>query len=774
MSTNALQAQRKNSLITNSGSKFPISKSLNKLSTELPPLNPEIYLSRSSIFEQDKKKNLESFLNQKTHRDISHFFDSDHINRKAKSSRSKSIYSAYQDINKRMPTSKVELENLQTWLNEVKISQISEFPEMMNKGIATSEVIEKTEKIYSQALEELVKQVSVQCKPRGHLLKNVIKVLKFLWKIDPESRQGGLAQEREKYFSQLRIMKEKCEEKVKIHEIEKVALEKNFEFLIGERDGLAKEIKELKKSVKKTHWEHEDFLRYKANRMKLRSRCSQTDPIEEAHTEENSCMSSPEIVIENAEAEKKETEITEPEKEIEVVDNQEEKEKFIIEFKGLIQNVEISQDIDMENLIETVANETKDFTCWLNGFKMALSLARPHRETVKSYLAPSDTSYLKSENFASTSQSKITSPRRTQTTKFNHFDTYKNFKEQVNSVGILSNIMAKPMNSLQKYSKTTKKKILKQIAHYIYLGIGSKYLKKPERFSDVILLSLFNKYNIKSIAKRKFKELLVGCLVYCQESLRIKLFLRSIGAGSYVELKNFSLETCEMCLKTFEFMITSKIGVIFDSSDPLSIDFYPTSRAIECAKAKFEEIYNKTQFQQLISQIELNSEPDFHRVNKAGVISLDLFIEILAKSHSEFQESINSAVSFATELLTDYNYLTRSEVVVLFRHLAPTKQFLTKKLKFDEKNEIDLNEFKKFCTEFGLLNSETVINFFESHDEEVWEDSDEEKVVEIVNQGKCESFTVEEWEILFEEVKRKKDLKLKILLKQEILFVKNS
>ena len=445
-------------------------------------------------------------------------------------------------------------------------------------------------------------------------------------------------------------------------------------------------------------------------------------------------------------------------------DTELEKEDFLIELKRIVHSIKIQADIDIDSLIETIVSETKHFKSWLYGFKIGLSLKNYTSEEI---LINSKTNHLNNDpnliNPASELyKTKPPSSRRTNMLRCNTIGDqnilmHSLTKEIISANLIIAYLQSKSMTYLQKYSKITKKKLLKHISQYIYLGIGKKF-NKSQNFADIIFQALFHKYNIKSIAERKFKEIAVGCLVNYQENTRIKLFLCCLGLGNYFKLRNLSTEACELCLKCYEFMITSKTGVILDSSDPLYIKYYPVSRAIECAKLKFENLLPRTKLNSLYSKIEILSESDQNRINKTGVIDLDKAVELFINTYEEYQESVINGVNLCVKIVSEYNYLTRSECLLLFKHLTSLKQSLLKFVSFDEKNEVDLNDFRGFCINKGILQIENIELFFSKinkNPKEILEKLEEyEKTIEnIIEIGHEDTLSLEEWLNKFEDIK---------------------
>ena len=774
----------------------------NKHSVDLPPVNPELCLSRSKQLEQDKKLNLQSFLSQTSHRDISHYFDNDHLGSKTKNSNSENIFEAFASATKRLPTSKVGLENLEKWINDQKELQIPGLDLLMLKGLAPKpEEIGKIEHIFEHALEEIVRQVSVQCRSRGKLLTNIIDTLKYAWKKYPEYLQHLLVKEKGKNDMKLEKYRAKYKEKL---QKSKAAISENLEqieSLKTEKATISAEIVSLKKYISKMHWEYEEYLKCKSKKSMFKSAVSQTEFSEDPSDEDKESLEAdPEEIMEKSEIKAK-TPVderlsvrvqplsinilspTEPENEAEL-------EKALIELKALVQSIDMQSDIDVDRLVETVAHETKNLESWVSGFKIALNFAKYQQiPLVSSISTPIDIkpSRLVVRIPTSSELSKSQSPRRVQTLKFKTFESITSEfinKELINSGAILADITSKPISLLQKHSKNTKKKILKYIAQYIYLGIGKKDLK-AKNFSDLILESLYHKYNIRSIAERKFKQLLVGCILYYKDNRRIRLFLSSIGAGNACQLRNFSTQACEIYFKVYEFMMTSKTGVIFDNSDSLDISHYPISRALECARTKFEHQFAKSQMNRLIENIEKLSESDLHRVNKTGVINLDAFVEIMVNHFEEYRQSVVTGVNFCAKIISDYNYLTKGEVYILIRHLAPSRQSLLKLVPFDEEKEIDISDFELFCISNGLFCNETISNFFE----EIKMDGSEilnnlkefeHEVYRLADPQREETLSLDEWENKFELLRLKinssknlKYLQLWHILKLEIEYIRD-
>ena len=253
--------------------------------------------------------------------------------------------------------------------------------------------------------------------------------------------------------------------------------------------------------------------------------------------------------------------------------------------------------------------------------------------------------------------------------------------------------------------------------HSIYHAIGKKFTD-GFGLADLVLQELVNRYNVKLIAERKFKELVVGCIFNMNECLRIRLFACALGCASYSSFFNFSVSGTEFFMKIYENMISSKTGVIFDSSDPLDIELYPMSRALEVVKSLFSRILSVDKVTNLITAVKKLAETDLNHVNKDGVVRLDLFVEVCMKVYEEMQEAVEQGCKIAVEAITDLNYLTKGEATVLIRHLAPRKLHIIKNMNFDSNNEINSEDFQEACLHSGALTLESVEKFFENMEQD--------------------------------------------------------
>ena len=348
---------------------------------------------------------------------------------------------------------------------------------------------------------------------------------------------------------------------------------------------------------------------------------------------------------------------------------------------------------------------------------------------------------------------------------------------------IINTIVSQPITKITKIANTSGKKLLKHINNYIYAAIAKKY-NKNQNFTDFVYTILVSKYNIKSIAERKFQELITSCLIQYNNNQKISLFLRCLRAGSKYNLDDISSEGCEMYIKVYDYMISNNIGVIIDTVNPLNIINYPAIRAIECIKNKFESFYPKATMTALIEQVEKININDQANINKSGMVNIDEFVEVAINVYEKYVAKIKEGASICVKIISDYNYLTRGEAAIILRHLCPNKcRIIFRMLPFDEKRELDVEEFTEVCINNGILQNEIVLEFFALYNKNTKEileyiHEHEQQILESVRLINEDTLSVEEWQNKFEDLNFKlrgcetiKYLQLWHLLYKEIEYL---
>lgn len=755
-----------------------------------PSINPEMCLSRRDMIEVDKKKKFLHLFSTKTPRDISHILDC-----QGKKSSNINIPVIISDMKKwlkdrnRHPTSLKEIESLEKWLQEIVKTELPDLEFILSQQMAPDKgFIEKAESIYNVALNEVLRQVSVQCKSRAELLKHIIETLSLIWKKFPLYLDYLIEKEKKKKIDEIETLELANKARMKKMQETLEGYEKNIEDLKKEVKDMVEENGKLKNFISSTNWEYEEFIFYKNKKLKMESEACQTDFIsdssESSENEESSSFSNSSYSRLQISMSKSNPSLSPASMNIESSE---------LAFKNLfpkfIENLEPPLEIDSTSLTEILLNYPKDPDSYFLGFKTAYDLLQLRLKS-----NPSDPSDPITKPESSQKQIK-SKPALTINTKFKvPLLTRKNTSRTLNDSTVLtprdsftvSNIIAtltsQPASKLSKFSKSSNKKLSDHINYYISLAISKKY-SKANKFSEFIFLKFIEKYNIKALAERKFQEMVTGCLLYYQENPKFAWFLRAIHAGKTQDLQDLSQEGAEMFVKLYEFMISSRIGVIPDSANPLQNKFFPYLRALECIRCKFEGVLAKAEYASVIEQVNKQLVSDPSTINKAGLVDLDKFVDSCMEIYEKYVQRIKTGAILCIKIITDYNYLTKGQIYLILRHLCPHKYLqLLKYLTFDEQNLLSKESFIDSCVVFGILSSPVVSEFFAGYEKNVrsileFINLNESEILKIAKDNE-ESLTVEEWENYLFDLKVKlkcqdltRYLQLWHVLKKEIEFL---
>lgn len=757
-----------------------------------PSLNPDLCLNRKDILEEDKKKNFLSLFCSKTPRDISHILDIP-----LKSSRKSQLPVGFIDMKKwlnenkaRNPTSLKETENVEKWLNEMTKSHLPELENVLESDSAPDNMfVDKVESIYFLAMNELLKQVSVQCKSRAELLKFVIHTLATVWKKYPDYLVQVIHKEKEKKLNDLETAN-------LTYKVQMGKLNETIKKLEGKVQDLSKELQEnqgeiakLKEYITSASWEYEEFLIFKAKRMKMESIGCQTELLEESSSNESLESSSDDSSLSDSSLlNLKVPNIKYDSESSHCSDNVEETEKQLrSQLKNFLDTIDPPNKTDISVLVEQALSHSKDCESWLIGFKTGLSLSSKHNLNIplpdNSNIEDSSIQRKSKISLTVNTKYKPTQLIRKTNTSRNLNDSSVLTPRDINSVaGVIANITSQPFSKLAKQSKISQKKVSDHVYYYINTAILKKY-SKNSKFSEFIFLKFIEKYNIKGLAERKFQELVTGCLLYSAENPKFSWFLRALHAGKSQDLPDLSLEGCEMFIKLYEFMLQSRIGVMPESSNFTNSRFFPYLRALECIRCKFENILNKQDFSGLFEQVGKIVVSDPNSINKPGLVEIDKFVDISMDYYEKFIQKIKNGASLCTKVMTEYHFLTKGEICVILRHFCPHKYLqVLKALPLDDQGLIDKEEFIEYCIGFGVLSSQVVSEFFAGYEKNVkgileYLESNETQIL-LLSKTHEETLSTEEWESKIFELKIKlkcqdltKYLQLWHILKKEINFL---
>ena len=203
-------------------------------------------------------------------------------------------------------------------------------------------------------------------------------------------------------------------------------------------------------------------------------------------------------------------------------------------------------------------------------------------------------------------------------------------------------------------------------------------MQKVKEGVDFLLIELAydeidKKFVLKKVVEKKLLEVLASSL-HAMELRRVSMFARLLGVAEHAGLPSFSKHSVQMYLTAYEFMLTSKIGLMVGIDETAEVQLFPLSRAIECLKDRLAAFDALNALPALQLSLERQAKVDHKRVNKSGLIELELVLELLLQEYDSYQQQIQDNLQILLELLAfSENQLTISatQVALMVRHINP-------------------------------------------------------------------------------------------------------
>lgn len=768
---------------------------LSKINSDSALINPNLCLTRKDFLAEDKKRNFNRILNMKSQRDISHIFDSTKYNKKSFLPLNLLEMKKLLIENRtRNPTSAKEIESLESWLNDMKKNYLPDLDLILvGQVIPDKEYVDKVETIYFLAMNEILRQVSVQCKTRAELLKDVIQTIGSVWKCYPKYLEGLLSKEKEETLIDFEALELANQAKLFKYNEQISTLNEKLIEINAEKNELESKIFELQGIISTLNEENELLIKLNQDKEILNiDSATQTDilPIQPlknpSSSDLNISLSSDSSDSSSKTESKRSSRLSKCSKFSKNNEkNPNNKEFFISILSKICENLNYP-GLTFAEFSQKYSEEVKNYEDWLSGFTIGIKMT--HNEP-KPILASSLSSN-RAEKF---------SPRIPTRPKLTHSKTKypilrKNTTNTLDESSliskhsgvastIISSISSQPLLKIMKKTNSSGKKVLSHVFNYLNSAIFKKY-SKHQNFPEFIFSRFVEKYSLKNVAEKKFKDFVYGCVTHYNENPKISLFARALQVGQKVELSNLSEEGCEMLLKVLEWLTCSRTGVVMDSSKILNNQFLPYTRVAECIKIKLEPLLPKLDYSLMLDQLNRINIPDRTNINKQGVVNLDEFLSMFLESYEKYVHKIKAGSNLCINIITEYNYLTKGEVVVLLRHIYPHKysQFI-KSLPFDSRSELENQELIDYCISSGILSSSIVSEFFavySKNSKEILENLRQhlDIYLNIIKSTNELTLSLEQWEGKFEEIKEKlkgldpsKSLQLWHILKKELDYL---
>lgn len=241
-------------------------------------------------------------------------------------------------------------------------------------------------------------------------------------------------------------------------------------------------------------------------------------------------------------------------------------------------------------------------------------------------------------------------------------------------------IMKKSSENIKKRARMSKKMMLKTI-NTIYNNLLSKY--KQDDFTDDFLSLIYQdfetKYFMKKIVDRKMIEFLCNLLSYC-EILKVQTFLKFLDFSDKINQKSLinKKESLQIYLAGLESITKSKLGIMSSFDDTSEFHLIPTVRAIEFIKDRLNEIFPISRIAKCIEFVNRISTHDKKRLNKSGVIELEIFLSFIISQFEEHISRVQYTGGYIIKAVTfenDLEFISKHEITYLSELLGTKKHW---------------------------------------------------------------------------------------------------
>ena len=803
-SVNGLYSERRTSTILD----LPSSHSLKLLKNDLPKV--DCGLKRHDVLYSDRSRHHQELLKTARSKDISYFYEtiksispilspikdlmpyplpSDlECLKQIFESKEFKTENLLKTINK--PYSRRDAENLNDWLNEMHLRHLSKVDTIIEakEGIS-QELANKIELIYLTAFKESIKQTATHCQPRAQMLLKILDVLHYTWKKLPGEFNRKVEVIKEHYHHELNKQKTMNElHHNSLHgKLEEVSYK--LEESLKEKELLQNEISILKKYLSHMHSESDNkkpdskFVLKVTLKPASFDKFVQTDKVVTESSEEISSDENPEYERRGD----KGLGMFYSNQKTESLEKRHENINFL---KKHLEIAKCTEEFNVEELYEYINKDFFDFYAWIDGFRLSSEYflrkeqqeIRENQENEKEYTTESTAIKTEEKKHHFKDHAKILSfrykPRLT---------VVQYIIENSPVDYILDYVCGLSPNKINKISKMALRKLSAVITNFLHLS-KIKDFESFSTFGVFIYSEIFQKYSIKQIANRKFKELVACCIKY-SDFPKVRIFLQMLGGGKGIGLSNFRISVIKFCLKIYDFMESDKTGIMTENPHH-DIELYPTVRAFECIKHHLEERLPHIQIHNLHKKIMEISTNDPSDINKLGLIDKNKFVLLAVETFHHYTEDTIKSVKFATSSLTEYNYITLQEASLLLRNISKVeinKEEDALKDEFSQTEECEIGKFAQFCVLKGYLKTEETSDFFTKTELKV--DKVEEKIKEIKEEvpemvkkleNVVDTIGVEDWDSKLDDVAiwlrgkySEKALHLWQLLKSEYKYLRS-
>jgi len=248
-------------------------------------------------------------------------------------------------------------------------------------------------------------------------------------------------------------------------------------------------------------------------------------------------------------------------------------------------------------------------------------------------------------------------------------------KRQHPAPRLLAHFLRKSPESLTKSAVMSRKMLLKFCSQ-----VYSSAVQKVREGVDFLLIELAydeidKKFVLKKVVEKKLLEVIASAL-NAVELRRAAMFARLLGVGERAGLPSCSKQSVWMYLTAYEFMLTSKVGIMVGIDETAEVQLFPLSRGIECLKDRLAAFGSLSELSALQMTLERQCKVDYKRVNKSGLVELELVLEVLLQEYDLYQQQVQDNLQFLLEILAysdNQMTVTATQVALMVRHISPGK-----------------------------------------------------------------------------------------------------
>lgn len=242
---------------------------------------------------------------------------------------------------------------------------------------------------------------------------------------------------------------------------------------------------------------------------------------------------------------------------------------------------------------------------------------------------------------------------------------------------------------------------------------------REEEFSCFTYNFFLNNFGFKKLAEQKFIVFILSLKKYLH-IIRINLFARFLGLLNGAG--NYNLDEFNKYIEALDFLNSSTLGhhILNNESDPKH--YTPFIRCLDYIKIFSENKLSQQEFLEFKKELEILKQPDLKRMNRLGIIDIDLFMtRVLLKYRLICNRTKKHVISaFRAADLDGNKYCSFKEFDTIYKYIEAEKydkNFVSNLFyehadsKVEEQNNLSFDKFTIVCVEYSLFTDAQQENF---------------------------------------------------------------